>query len=116
MDQPLPPIDLSEPMTTPPEPQTGILTEDQARRAVSLSIAKPLLTAQGLASKTPPTVDDLVRLAEWILSGETEELYPFLLSDHALQIGPEAVLRPDGFAVIKGVVYEPTSDDGHDGD
>lgn len=101
------PMNLSEPM-----PEVGILTEEQVSRAVALAIAKPLLTSQGLASKTPPTVQDLITLADWMLTGSPRQReYPFTEANVQV-LGPQVIAMENG-AVINwgGVNYIPDEED-----
>jgi hypothetical protein len=105
------PIQLSEPVEV-----TWTLDDVQRARAFAVSIAKPLLTSQGLASKTPPDVNDLIRLAQWLLDGETEDLYPYSDSDGTVHLGPKVWMKPEGFLWVNGNLYEPAAEDGHDDD
>lgn len=99
------PMDLTEPMDL--EVKQGVLSDLQTARLITLTLCKPLLTGTGLASKTPPAVEDLIRLAEWALSGESEDLYPYLQADGTVQLGPNVTMQPDGYVVIKDSTYEP---------
>lgn len=95
MDQPLPPMDLTDPVTTE-APDVGVFTEEQAGRAVALAIAKPLLTSQGLASKTPPTVQDLITLADWMLTGSPKQQeYPYTVANVTV-LGPQVIAMENG--------------------
>ena len=98
------------------EIQGDDLSAEQATRVAALDIARPLLTHNGLASKTPPDVSDLIRLAAWIVNGEDEPLYPYTDSEAVLHLGPRVWLTPSGDLWANGNLYEPSSDDGHDED
>jgi hypothetical protein len=56
-----------------PEPTDGplsSLTDEQRARVGALHLVRGLLVAQGaLGAKTAPDVFDLMRLAEWVLTG-----------------------------------------------
>lgn len=105
-----PTVDWSEPMK-----EEGILTPEQVARGVALGIVKPLLTATGLASRTPPSVDDLIALADWMLTGSPKQQeFPFAIAD-AIVLGPNVIATDNG-AVINwgGVNYLPDEEDSQD--
>jgi hypothetical protein len=75
------------------------LDEEQRRRVGALNMARPLITDKSLlGAYQAPDVDELIRLAQWILSGKPEELYPFVSGD-VLVLGPEIFVGIDGKAV-----------------
>lgn len=107
-------MNLTEPIPEPevPEDPDQLLTSEQATRAFALSIAKPFLTHTGLASKTPPTVDDLITLANWIVQGSDDSpLYPYADADGTVHLGPNTSMSPDGYLQNGGVLYQPSADD-----
>lgn len=101
-------MDLDQPMEEKPE----TLSPEQRQRAAAVILARQYLMGQGLAGRTPPDVDALIRLADWLVSGEVEDLYPYLHADGTVQMGPEVLLRADGYVEVKGTLYEPAGDDG----
>jgi len=103
--------------TEPVDTEARLLDLEQKARTLALSAARPLLTAQGLTSRTPPDVNDLIRLAQWILDGEYEDLYPFLNGD-VIVLGPEIFAASGGDVICwKGRNYVLEDDeDGHDND
>jgi hypothetical protein len=111
-------VNLTEPITEPEILEIeGNLNDEQSTRVAALEIAKPLLTHSGIASRTPPTVDDLITLAEWIVKGgDTSPLYPYADSDGTVHLGPNVWMKPEGFLWVSGSLYEPSSEDGHDED
>lgn len=109
------PIDLTMPVGTTPMDHSPLLDDDQARRAVSLSIARPLLMGKGgaFSGTAGPDVSDLIRLAGWIVDGEQEPLYPFTDAEAVVHLGPKITMRPDGYLYVNGDLYErsETEDD-----
>lgn len=105
MDQPFPPpMKLSEP--TP-----DLMSEDQRRRALTLAMAKPLLTASSaFAGRTPPDVSDLIALADWIITGTQGDLYPYADHEGIVHLGPNITMRPEGYLYVNGDLYVPQSD------
>jgi hypothetical protein len=96
---------------TDPTPEQPLLTEEQRARCFAATMAKPLLSTQGLASKTPPDVNDLIRLAAWLLGGEETDLYPYLSGD-TIVLGPEIFVAQDHSVLCwKGSNYVPQLDD-----
>jgi len=108
--------ELSEPMPDA-DIEARLLDLEQKARTLALSAARPLLTAQGLGSRTPPDVNDLIRLAQWILDGKYEDLYPFLNGDVTV-LGPGIFSANDRSVICwRGRNYVPEEDDdGHDDD
>ena len=71
-----------EPDETTPIPD---LYADQHRRAMALQIARPLLATSGFASSQPPTLGDLICLADYILFGTNiEEIDPDSLTEEGM--------------------------------
>jgi len=105
-------MDLAEPLPDTPEKET--LTERQRARVVALEIARPLLTSTGIASRTPPSLDDLIRLATWVLDGITEPLYPYTDTEATVHLGPAVWMVPDGYLYANGVIYEPVTEEDDD--
>lgn len=107
-------MNLSEPLPETPVETQQSLDSEQGRRVTALNIAKPLLTHTGIASRTPPEVSDLIRLAAWIVSGEDEPLYPYSEPDGTVHLGPAVLMKPDGYLWVNDVPYEPSADDSDD--
>jgi len=113
-------MNLTDPLSPdslPTDPAPTVLDDVQRARIFALTVARPLLTGQGLASRTPPAVDDLIRLAQWLIDGEVTDLYPFLSGDVTV-LGPEIFSANDTSVISwKGRNYVPEEDeDGHDDD
>lgn len=105
-------MNLSEPIIEPEVPDEGLLDPDQARRAYAATLARPLLTNAGIGSKMAPKVDDLILLANWIVEGADDSpLYPYADADGTVHLGPDVTLRPGGFLLAHGNLYEPSSQD-----
>lgn len=106
-------MNLSEPMPeTPVETQQG-LDSEQSRRVSALNLARPLLARPLVA----PPVEDLVRLADWILTGSPRQrTYPF--TEGNVQVLGPSVIATDNGAVINwlGVNYLPDEEDTQDED
>lgn len=102
---------MDQPLDQPMPDQSPPLNEDQVARMFVLAMVKPLLTAQGLASKTPPDVRDLIALATWVISGDKEPLFPYTDDDGTVHLGVGIWLKPDGYLWVKGMLYEPTEED-----
>lgn len=118
LTDPLSPDSLPEnPRDPEPTEGVGLLSEEQARRALALSIARPFLTSTSITSKAAPDVSDLITLAEWIVEGgDKSPLYPYADNDGTLHLGPAVWLVASGDLWANGNLYEPSTDDGHDGD
>lgn len=105
-------------VTWQPEPRPkdegplSSLNDEQRVRVAALNMAKPLLSNKGLmGTNTPPELDDLLKLAAWILDGQTEALYPFQSGD-TLVLGPEIFVAIDGSTICwKGTNYEKQEED-----
>lgn len=94
--------DLSRPMEMPKSVFTGplsSLSEEQRTRVGALNLAAPLLAEKGLLGVgKPPDIGDLIRLADWILSGESEPLYPYT-SGEVVILGPELFVNLDSTTI-----------------
>ena len=102
-------MNLTDPLSPDSLPTDTLLDQTQTARTLALSVAKPMLTGQGL-SRTPPAVDDLIRLAQWIIDGEYTDLYPFLNGDVTV-LGPEIFTSNDSSVICwKGRNYVPQED------
>ena len=103
-------MNLTDPLSPDSLPTDTLLDQTQTARTLALSVARPMLTGQGLASRTPPDVNDLIRLAQWILDGEYDDLYPFLNGDVTV-LGPEIFTSNDSSVICwKGRNYVPQED------
>ena len=110
-----PPTDWSEEMRNtvlsaplPDPPTHEVLTDEQVARAVAAAIAKPLLTAKPFGATN---VEDLIRLADWILvGGPKHPEYP-ITAGNVQVLGP-GVIASDNGGVINwlGVNYIPDED------
>ena len=99
-DHPMASIPLADPL-----PTDDLLSNEQIARAVALAIAKPVLAAKPFGSTN---ADDLIRLAEWILTGGPRQReYPF--TEGNVQVLGPSVIASDNGAVINwlGVNYIP---------
>jgi hypothetical protein len=114
-------VNLTDPLPEDPRdpepPPEGLLSDEQAVRALALAIAKPFLTTVGVVSRSAPDVGDLITLAQWIVEGgDTSPPYPFLNGDVTV-LGPGIFASGVGGLINwNGVNYEPQGDDGHDDD
>lgn len=91
-----------------PLPKEDLLTPEQTARAAALNLARPLLAKPLVA----PAVEDLVRLADWILTGSPRQRdYPF--TEGSVQVLGPSVIATDNGAVINwlGVNYLPDEED-----
>ena len=94
---------LSEPL-----PEHG-LTAEQHGRALALTLAKPLLQAKPFGATDP---DDLIRVADWILTGSPKQrTYPF--TEGSVQVLGPSVIATDNGSLINwlGVNYLPDEED-----
>jgi hypothetical protein len=107
-----PPINLDQPIQV----LVDGLTEEQRARTMAAACARAMLTGQKFGGRVPPDASDLIRLADWIITGESEPLYPYSEPDGTVHLGPNVLMKPDGYIWVNGEPYEPASDDGHDED
>jgi hypothetical protein len=90
-------IDLEE--DRPKEGPLSSLDYQQRARVAALNLAAPVLTNKGLlGSGTAPDVSDLLRLSEWILSGNQEPLYPYTTADMVV-LGPDLSVNLEGHRI-----------------
>lgn len=101
---------------TEPVEAKKVLDEKQRARSFAAYLARPLLTTNGgvLAGKVAPDVNDLIRMATWILDGESEDLYPYTDTEGTIHLGPRVWMKPEGFLWVNGVLYEPSHEEGDD--
>jgi hypothetical protein len=97
------------PDLTQPLPDEGVLSKEQVARAVAATLAKPLLAAKPFGATS---VEDLIRLADWILAGGPRQReYPFTEGD--VQVLGPGVIASDNGSLINwlGVNYLPDEEE-----
>jgi len=108
-EHPMSSIPLAEPL-----PEHEVLTDEQVSRAVAATLAKPLLAAKPFGATS---VEDLIRLADWILTGSPRQReFPFTVADVQV-LGPNVIATDNG-GVINwlGVNYVPDEEDTEEDD
>ncbi len=88
------------------------LSPEQRVRVAALNMARPVLSAKSvLGASSVPDLSDLIRLATWILDGNEEPLYPYLVGE-TLILGPDISVDIDSDLIHwKGYRYLKELDD-----
>jgi hypothetical protein len=105
--------DMAEPLR--PDLNDGplsALSPEQRVRVAALNMARPVLSAKSvLGASSVPDLSDLIRLATWILDGNEEPLYPYLVGE-TLILGPDISVDIDSDLIHwKGYRYLKELDD-----
>jgi len=74
----------------------SVLNAEQLCRNEALELSKALLSTKGLlGTDSAVDVNDLIKLATWILDGSDEPLYPFASGD-VVVLGPQVFASSEG--------------------
>lgn len=97
--------EFEDPTNAGPQPtpvNSGPLSSldgEQRARVAALNLAAPLLTSTAMLSSKPPEVLDLLRVSQWILTGEDmlddQRTYPINSGDVTI-LGPEVFVTDNG--------------------